>query len=285
MKDRTCVEGINLLELFTKEDKLCSLGSCFSDDLARILKSEGYDICINPFGVQYNPVSIANSIKFLSDHSFSFGHGDVILRDPYYGRKKQVSPENAPKQSGHRSIAPCGGGYTSFYHHGSFSRPTETEFLENANAMLSDARKHFAESSAIFVTFGTNIAYRHMERGIIVSNCHKHLARDFERVEFQIQEIEDLYTDILGKHPDKKWIFTVSPIRYVKDGLHTSQLSKSKLLVAIDNLVRKNGNAYYFPSYEIVLDELRDYAYYKEDLVHPNEMAVRYIFDKITHKI
>lgn len=263
--------------------KLLSLGSCFSSEIGERLDSAGCDICANPFGVLYNPASIASSLRLLAS-DYEFSEKDIVLRDPYYCSRKGSIP-TAEDMKGHRSIAPCIGGYVSFYHHGSFTRPSKEEFLSNANEQLLKARGHFRNSEIIIVTFGTAWVFRHLERCIIVSNCHKHPAAKFRREFLSIDEIYALWAPLiqeLGSTCDGKqrqWIFTVSPIRHLKDGLHGNQLSKSTLLMAIDRLQHEFGCITYFPSYEIMLDELRDYSWYEEDKMHPSQKAIDYIFD------
>lgn len=262
-----------------REEGIISFGSCFSTEIGNKLQNENYTILNNPFGVLYNPASIANSLNLLESEK-NFDKGDVILRDtnPTYPERHKKSSGNNDV-NGHRPIAPCEGGYTSFYHHGSFTRATPEEFLDNANETLSEARRKYREAKWIIITFGTAFVYRHIEKNIIVSNCHKHPAKEFKREFLSEQEIVDMFSDILKKS-DKNWIFTVSPIRHKKDGLHANQISKATLLLAVERLTTLSSNIHYFPSYEIMLDELRDYQYFKENLVNPTDEAVDYIFKR-----
>jgi len=273
------------------DEPILSLGSCFSTEVGQRLKDGGRDILINPFGVLYNPASIANSVKMLSDPAFRFTATDVIERDPYYCAKRnaKAAPE-MPQAVGvaatpepatvHRPVAPCIGGYTSFCHHGSFTRPTPEEFLRDANAALTEVQEYWQKARTVIITFGTAWVFRHIERNMIVSNCHKHRADEFKRERLTVEEINGRWNPII-EESDKQWIFTVSPIRHLKDGLHGNQISKSTLILACDELtVRHPGKARYFPSYEIMMDELRDYRWYKDDKIHPSEEAVDYITDK-----
>ena len=239
-------------ERVTRDAGILSLGSCFSMEIGNKLAEEGYGICSNPFGVLYNPASIANSIDFLAqDHKFTAE--DVVPRDTNPIR----SDHTVSIQPGHRPIAPEGGGYVSFYHHGSFARRTPEEFLRNANTSISAASSAFKKAGWIMVTFGTAWIFRHLERDIIVSNCHKQKA-----------------------FPDKHFIFTVSPIRHRKDGMHGNQISKAILLLAVEHLVSAFPNTHYFPAYEIVLDELRDYSWFADDLVHPSPETVNIVWER-----
>lgn len=253
---------------------ILTLGSCFSTEIGSRMKEAGHDILVNPFGVLYNPASIAESIRILADPAFSFTEDDVIERDPYYcARRKteKISPL-------HRPIAPCIGGYTSFRHHGSFTRATPEEFLRDANASLGQARDFYHNAGTIIVTFGTAWIYRLCGSGLIVSNCHKHRPDEFIRERLSVGDIVRMWSPILGSET-KHWIFTVSPIRHTKDGLHGNQISKSTLLMACEELCAAfPGTACYFPSYEIMMDELRDYRWYAPDGVHPSPEAVDIIF-------
>lgn len=177
--------------------------------------------------------------------------------------------------------------YASFYHHSSFAAPSPEIFLLNANRSFHEASAHFAASSWVIVTFGTAWVFRHLEKDIIVSNCHKRPACEFHREALSVEEIYNLFAPILSgkfaqgaKLASKRWIFTVSPIRHLADTLHGNQLSKATLLMAVDRLCRDFSNACYFPAYEIVLDELRDYKYFAEDRVHPSEDAVNYVWER-----
>lgn len=271
----------------SKENGIVSIGSCFATEMAQRLEDSGFNVCINPFGVVYNPVSVANCIKFLTDTLY-FTNRDIILRDTNPVKKdtkKNIKTRGetvnttTPTPTVHKQIAPDGGGYVSFYHHGSFARKSPEEFLENANTALKKGHRAFADASTIIITFGTAWTYRHIEKNIIVSNCHKHPAWEFQRELMDIPSIVALWSDILDRHPEKQWIFTVSPIRHKKDGMHGNQISKATLLLAVEQLCGTYANAHYFPAYEIVLDELRDYSWFKEDLVHPTEAAIEYVWN------
>lgn len=246
------------------EDEIISLGSCFSSEIGNLMKLDGYKIENNPFGVLFNPASIANSIARLQSKT-PFVTEDVVPRNtnPVYNPEKYIDE-----------------GYTSFFHHGSFKRESPEEFLKNANTSLCRASENFEKAKWVIITFGTSWVYRHIEKDIIVSNCHKHPAKEFRREFLSIEEIVNLYTPLIAANPEKRWIFTVSPIRHIKDGLHENQLSKATLLLAIDSLCKKFDNCSYFPSYEIVLDEMRDYSHFAEDSVHPSEETILKVYEK-----
>lgn len=274
MKAKTEVKISPPKKTLKKEELITSLGSCFANEIGTKMQEAGYNISNNPFGVLFNPASIASSLNRLKSGDI-FTKEDIILRDPNYGASKSIKTPTT-----HRPIAGCTQGYNSFYHHGSFSKASPEEFLENANEKLNQAKKHYQNSEHIIITFGTAWVYRHIEKGIIVSNCHKHLASAFLREFLSIEEILNLFRPILTQEKGKNWIFTLSPIRHLKDGLHDNQLSKATLLLAIDQLCKEFPNTSYFPSYEIVLDELRDYRHFAPDLVHPSEETIDYIWKK-----
>lgn len=273
--NRTAVEVKRWSERVTRDAGILSLGSCFSTEIGNKLAEEGYGICSNPFGVLYNPASIANSIDFLSQGRI-FTEDDVIPRNT----NPVANGYKARPQPGHRPIAPDGDGYVSFYHHGSFTRKSPEEFLLNANTSLAAASSAFRKAKWIMVTFGTSWVYRHIERDIIVSNCHKHPAWEFRRELLTVEDITDRWDDIVKAFPDKHFIFTVSPIRHRKDGMHGNQISKAILLLAVEHMVSAFPNTHYFPAYEIVLDELRDYSWFTDDLTHPSPEAVNIVWER-----
>lgn len=220
--------------------KILILGSCFATAMGQRLEADGADVCINPFGTLFNPVSIHSSLERL--------------------RSGRPFTEDECVQMGAGSDLWC-----SFSHYTKFARPTKREFLENANRALGEAAEFYAACDSLILTFGTAFCFRHIERNVIVSNCLKRPAREFERFRLSVEEIVRLYDDL-----DKRTVFTVSPIRHLSDTAHGNQLSKSTLLLAEDRIVAADPAVRsYFPSYEIMLDELRDYRWYAEDKVHP----------------
>ena len=234
-------------------DPLLFLGSCFADEVGSLCRGVGFHAQVNPFGVLYNPASIAHSLQRLRDGT-SFTHDEVI----------EVGGEF----------------YCTFSHNTDFWRPTEEALLQTVNQSLAEAHQHFQSSRWIIISLGTSWIYRERTSGRVVSNCHKLPATRFERVFLSVEQTADLLSDALRAGPDKQFIFTISPLRHLKDGLHENQLSKASLLLAVDQVCEIFDNAHYFPAYEILLDELRDYRFYKEDMVHPTEQAVNYIFER-----
>lgn len=263
--DEPCKVGISY------EDKIMMLGSCFTDNIGRQLVDYGFDVCVNPFGTLYNPVSILRSVErlisgtpFTAEDCVQIGAGDTR--------------------------------WCSFSHHTSFARASREEFLEHANMALKAAHEHFLSCSKVIITLGTSWCFRHKESDAIVSNCLKHPASEFFRERLSAAEVTDALRRIVelccessaGVCP-KQFIFTVSPIRHFKDGAHGNQISKSALLLGIDDLLAGlpadlSMNPFYFadyfPAYEIVMDELRDYRFYAEDMCHPTQQTVDYIRER-----
>ena len=239
--------------MITKDNKILMMGSCFSTEVGTLLIEDGFDVTLNPFGILFNPASIASSICRMESGT-PFTAEDVIPRD---------------------------GSFVSFFHHGSFRRPSPEEFLHDANEALDKAVTTFKTADIIILTLGTAWVFRHLERNYIVSNCHKVPAREFRREFLEVDDIVALLDPIIARHPEKRWIFTVSPIRHLADGMHGNQLSKSTLLLAIDRLQKLHPqNVDYFEAYEIMMDELRDHSYYNDGGNHPTPAAVKIIHDR-----
>jgi hypothetical protein len=245
------------------KDKLLMMGSCFSENMGEKFQQLKFQIDLNPFGVIYNPLSVAKSLRRL-------------LADKPYCKEDLFEYQ---------------GIWGSFDHHGRFSATSAKAALENINGRLEYSRIFFKEAGYLFITFGTAWVYELKETGEIVSNCHKFPASDFKQFRLTTSEIVDVYRDLLSAlwnfNPKLKVIFTVSPIRHWKNGATGNQLSKSFLLMAADRLVTGFGTerCAYFPSYEIVMDELRDYRFYAPDLLHLNQVAVDHIWDRFSHAV
>lgn len=242
-----------LKQTITYADGLLFLGSCFADEVGGICRGLGFNAMINPFGTLYNPCSVANSLYRLKSGQ-PFCHEEVIKVGEGY--------------------------YCTFSHNTDFWCPSEESLLHKVNTHLATAHSSFMKAQWIVISLGTAWVFRTSYTKTVVSNCHKLPANRFERVFLGTQQTLEVLTELLESFPDKQFIFTVSPLRHLKDGLHENQLSKAALLLAVDQVCKSYDNAHYFPAYEILLDELRDYRFYKEDMVHPTEQAVRYIWDK-----
>lgn len=228
-------------------DKILLLGSCFADNIGEKFTEHYFQATINPYGTLYNPASMARAVGGF--------RGEIVE---------------------------WGGLWHSTMHHGCLSGAEKDIVEANCQAAEKLLQEAVREADVVVVTFGTAWVYE-MD-GEVVANCHKMPANHFLRRCLTVEEIVELWEPIIMRMPDKHWVFTVSPIRHVKDGLHANQISKAILLQAIDNLISslslQVSKLDYFPSYEIMMDELRDYRFYAEDLVHPSKMAVDYIWER-----
>lgn len=255
---------------------IVSLGSCFSDEIGERLRDSGFHIEANPFGTLYNPASIASALRRL-------------MYDREIGLEDLVEHE---------------GFWHSWHHHGRFSRPTAEECLEACNSRIHQAHEALKQASLLMVTFGSAWVYeRRTESGErkVVANCHKLPQDNFVRRRMSVEDIVTLWQPLLEElhtlFPTLHTLFSVSPIRHIGDGLHGNQLSKGTLLLAVEELVdhdlpapRKKKGAkqpepdrtwtIYFPAYEIVLDELRDYRFFNADMAHPSTLAVEVVWDR-----
>lgn len=237
-------------------DKIVILGSCFADNMGQKMVDLGFDVCLNPFGTLYNPVSVCNSVARLTS-GIPFSKDECV-------------------QMGAGAGLVC-----SFSHHTSFARRTEDEFLQVANASLKEASLQWKAASKVIITLGTAWIYEYTRSGETVSNCLKIEAKEFTRRRLSVRETATLLMNMIARHPEKEFIFTVSPIRHFKDGAHGNQISKSTLLLALDEVLAKfPERCEYFPAYEIVLDELRDYRFYAADMIHPSDQAVDYLWSR-----
>lgn len=240
------------------KSKLLLAGSCFAENIGKKMAERKFDIDINPFGILYNPLSISKMLE------------TVVAGESYTA--------SSPLIFGHN------GKWHSIMHHGCFSRDTKEELLSCINSRLESAHKRILECDTLILTYGTAYVYTRNSDGNIAGNCHKLPGNMFTRRLATVDEIADstinAISNIHAANPKVKIIFTVSPIRHLRDGAHDNQKSKATLLLAIDEIVKRlNGNAFYFPAYEIMLDELRDYRFYAEDMIHPSPIAIDYIWE------
>ncbi len=272
-------------------DPVCVLGSCFADEMGARLAAAGFDVLRNPFGTLYNPASLAAAVARL-DSAEPFTQEDCV------------------------EMGAGAGLVCSFSHHTAFARPTAEEFLAHANARLSEDAARWRDCRVVLLTLGTAWVWRALERPgqPVVANCLKRPAREFAHELLSVEACAELLRSIIEAHPEKRFLLTVSPIRHLGAGAHANTVSKSTLHLAVEDLVagyccaeapqakrsaaiplegvqgvktygfRSGGIATprvaYFPAYEIVTDELRDYRFYADDLVHPAPAAVQLIWER-----
>ena len=239
MRFRTEISLTPLAEGIDHSAKMFALGSCFAESISERLQRAKFSVTTNPFGVLFNPLSIASAIDRLAD-TRAFAVCDI--RE---GRE----------------------GFFSFDAHSSLDGKTQTEIFANLNQAVAQGSKALHEAEWVILTFGTAWVYEH--DGRVVANCHKQPAKEFERRRLSVAEIVERYKTLFeGVLRDKRVILTVSPVRHLGDGLQENSLSKAILRLAVEQLC------------EILIDDLRDYRYYAEDLAHPSKMAVEYVWER-----
>lgn len=210
----------------------------------------------NPFGIVYNPLSVKLVLNRL-------------MENRSYNKQELFHFE---------------GIWSSFDHHSRFSEIDAAVCLAKINDRVDLSSQFLSKTAFLFITFGTSYVYSRKANGTVVANCHKLPAAEFVRKRLTVEEIVSEYRILLEQlfkaNPNLNIIFTVSPVRHWKDGAHENQLSKAILLLAIDQIVKDFPQTAYFPSYEIVMDDLRDYRFYEEDMLHPNKVAINYIWNR-----
>ena len=239
--------------------RIMVLGSCFADAVGRRLAAAGFNVLCNPFGTLYNPLSICSAVRRLHDE-VPFTEKDCV-------------------RMGAGVDLVC-----SFSHHTSFARPGAGDFLANANARLAEACAFWRECDTVLITFGTAKVWTRAGDGSVVANCLKRPASEFVRRSLSVGDMDCIAATVLSCGIGKRYLFTVSPIRHLGDGAHENSISKATLLLgtdlAVSRLQEAGVEATYFPAYEIVLDELRDYRFYAEDLCHPSPTAEEIVWER-----
>lgn len=228
------------------------MGSCFTENIGNQLKQYQFRTNINPFGIIYNPVSIFANLKSITDKKV-YGENDLLQHNELY---------------------------LSLNHHGQFSGTDKTEVLNHINTTIEKAHANFNAAKFVIITLGTAFVYKHLAQDRVVANCHKIPNTAFEKRLLTMDEIKTAFDKVKNQLKDKTILFTVSPVRHWRDGAVENQRSKSILIESIHQLIAENANCYYFPAYEIMMDELRDYRFYEEDMLHPNKVAVKYIWQR-----
>jgi hypothetical protein len=257
MKFRTEVdikESENKIEV---EDKIFSIGSCFASEMSDLFQQGQLQTVNNPFGTVFNPFSINNAIKRLHDSDFYIEEDLITFNEEYI----------------------------SLDHHTSFDARYIHQTLDKINSKIEEGNLFLQDANWVIITYGTSFIYEFQPKKKLVANCHKIPQKFFEKRLLTHQEITDsIYNTILSIKDickeNVQILFTVSPVRHTKDGMVENQLSKSKLITAVHESISVFENCHYLPVYEILMDDLRDYRFYKEDMIHPNTQAVQYIFDK-----
>lgn len=236
------------------QDSILSIGSCFAENIGEKLHASKFQILQNPFGILYNPMSVGQSLKrILLDEKFTeediFQHNDL---------------------------------WHSRLHHTRFSQPDKSSFLTKINTDLSTANSFLKKTNCLLITLGTAFVWEEKATNEIVANCHKRPQKLFNRRRLSIETIKTNLIAVLKRlkshNPDLQIIMTVSPVRHTNDGFIENQRSKAALILAIAEMCQAENFIHYFPAYELVQDDLRDYRFYKLDMLHPNETAVEYVW-------
>ncbi len=237
------------------QSPILGLGSCFAENIGHRLQRYKFPALLNPFGIIYNPVSIQQSIH-------------RMLTGQPYTAEELISNQ---------------GIFYSFDHHGQFSDTNPTATLSLINQSLEAGSSFLKRAKYLIITLGTANVFVQRSTGKVVANCHKFPAQEFEKKRLPPQQIQTglakSLNQILALNPAIEVILTVSPIRHIRDGLIESQRSKASLLLAVEELVKALPFVSYFPAYELMMDDLRDYRFYEKDLIHPNQMAIDYIWE------
>ena len=239
-------------------DNVMFAGSCFAASIGEQMLMRKMPAMINPAGTVYNPVSVLNTLENLIS-------GKIFTLDDLYNYE---------------------GTWLSFFHHTDFSSEDHDSLIDKINDRSVKAREFLSNSRFFFITFGTARVFRWKKTGTIVSNCHKIPAAQFETELLAVNDIVDRWVSLLDRlpefNPDLKVVFTVSPVRHWKDGAHGNQVSKSVLFLAVEELQKHQSGPGYFPAYELLIDDLRDYRFYSDDMLHPSSSAIEYIWEKFS---
>ena len=237
-------------------DKIYLAGSCFAENIFSKLDYFKFNARLNAHGIMYNPISIARSLK-------------RICRKELYTKEELIQHD---------------GLFHSFDHHSSFSGANQHSVLENINSELLSSHNYFKELDLCILSLGSAIAWRHLEKDLLVANNHKIPLKHFEEVKFSALEMTTVLSEAMkllrALNPNIRFILTLSPVRHIRYGLIKNNRSKARLMEAIEALCFSEKDVFYFPAYELVMDVLRDYRFYKEDLVHPNQLAINFVWQK-----
>ncbi len=248
----------NSKNLINYNSKIVLLGSCFSDNIGKKLSYFKFQTAQNPFGIHFHAKAIEKLIiNAVNDKTYT-------AEDVFFNNER----------------------WHCFDAHSNLSNPDKTTILNNLNTAVASTKKQLTTASHVIITLGTSWVYRFIETDTIVANCHKVPQKNFLKEIVSIDTISESLDAIVALiksiNPKATFLFTVSPVRHIKDGFVENMQSKAHLIAAIHKTVNPRKNIHYFPSYEIMMDELRDYRFYAEDMIHPNKIAIQYIWEKFT---
>ncbi len=237
---------------------ILAVGSCFAENIGEKLNTLRLPVCVNPTGIVFNPISIAQSIEMLLGN-YTFSEKDIFFD---------------------------GNLWHSFLLHGRFSSADKIELLRGGQNAISQGHQFLKTAKCLLITLGTAWIFEEKKTAQVVANCHKIAATQFERKRLNVDTcascLVKIMEQLLHLNPDLNLVLSVSPVRHLKDGFVENQRSKATLILALDIVnqhFKNNKNIYYFPAYELLLDDLRDYRFFANDMTHPSEQAIQYIFD------
>lgn len=252
---RTVVPRSNFPFKITHNESIFCLGSCFTENIGHFLLKSKFSTLINPFGIIYNPISICKLIN-LTINDIPISTSDLVSINE------------------------------RFYHwdfHGDLSDVDSKKTADLINQQINTANEFLKETDIIFLTLGTSNAFQLIDTERIVANCHKYPNNKFKRVGLPVDdivyELEQTIAKLERINPNIKIVFTISPVRHLRDGLINNQLSKARLIQSVHQLCSNNSSIFYFPSYELIIDDLRDYRFYSQDMLHVNDLGLSYIWD------
>ncbi|KIX21949.1 GSCFA domain-containing protein [Flavobacterium sp. 316] len=264
MQFRTRIPILQNKTQINYQSKIIALGSCFVENIGKKIDYYKFQNTVNPFGIIFNPISLEKVIVRSIQKDY-FKEKDIFF---------------------HNDLWHC------YEVHSELSNPNKDFFLKQLNALIDDTNVQLKQATHCIITLGTSWVYQYNETKEIVANCHKVPQKQFLKQLLSIDEIEKSLKNIVflvaSVNPNCSFIFTVSPVRHIKDGFVENNVSKAHLISAIHNLLNTEHlkrNTNYFPSYEIVMDELRDYRFYAEDMLHPNQVAIDYIWQRFKETV
>lgn len=257
MKFRTEVQIPDSPQKIAADDRVFTIGSCFASEIAGLLQTGQLQTLNNPFGTIFNPYSINKALKKLHASAFYTEEDLIKYNDEVI----------------------------SLDHHSSFNSRFVHQTLEKINTAVEEGNRFLQETSWVIVTYGTSFIYEFLPKNKLVANCHKIPGKHFRKRMLTHLELTDaiyetvtLLKDICESHV--QILFTISPVRHTKDGMSENNLSKAKLITALHEILPQFDGCHYLPVYELMMDDLRDYRFYKEDMIHPNHQAIQYIWEK-----
>ncbi len=252
---RTRLTSLQTKFRISHSDQIFLIGSCFAQEIGALLTSHSYQVCESPFGIVFNPLSINNQLNRILSHEL-YREEELILMDELYH---------------------------SMDHHGYYSHQNKNEMLDRINTELTKSREFLLRANYLIISLGSSYYYRLISNSKVVSNCHKLPSKEFDKSIIDLNLTTNLLqatiSNLIKNNPKLKILITISPVRYLRDGLIENNRSKARLFLMVEELCNTHSRIEYFPSYELLVDELRDYRFYADDMLHPSTQAILYIWE------